>query len=229
MFGLHVGSWAASGQAGWTDGPIFASSDAFTIEVEGKTVHGAQPHMGLDPIPVAAEIVMALQTIVSRQIDGRQPRVLTIGRIQGGTRFNIIAGRVVMDGTMRTHDPAVRAEMKARLARTVKGVAEAHGTTATLRFARRGQPADRERPALARGVGRPALARVFGAAPCGSSPRWWPRTSPTSAGRPPYFYFLLGTRNDAKGIASEPHRELRRRRDALPLGVRAMATLAWDF
>jgi len=66
VFGLHVGSWASVGQAGWSDGPIFASSDTFTIAVEGKTVHGAQPHMGLDPIPVAAEIVQALQLIVSR-------------------------------------------------------------------------------------------------------------------------------------------------------------------
>jgi amidohydrolase len=123
VFGLHVGSWASSGQAGWTDGPIFASSDSFAIEVEGKTVHGAQPHMGLDPIPVAAEIVQALQLIVSRQIDARQPHVLTIGRIQGGTRFNIIADRVRLDGTMRTFDATVRAEIKARMARTVKGVA----------------------------------------------------------------------------------------------------------
>ncbi len=61
VFGLHVGSWTSMGQAGWTDGPIFASSDTFRIEVEGKSVHGAQPHMGLDPIPVAAEIVQALQ------------------------------------------------------------------------------------------------------------------------------------------------------------------------
>src|SRR5512143_4124042 len=91
VFGFHVGSWVSMGQAGWTDGPIFASSDTFTIEVAGESGHGAQPHMGLDPIPIAAEMVQALQLIVSRQIDGRQPRVLTIGRIQGGTRFNIIA------------------------------------------------------------------------------------------------------------------------------------------
>ncbi len=184
VFGLHVGSWASVGQAGFSDGPIFASSDSFPIEVEGKTVHGAQPHMGLDPIPVAAEIVQALQLIVSRQVDGRQPRVLTIGRIQGGTRFNIIAGRVTMDGTMRTHDATVRADMKARMARTVKGVAEAHGTTATLRFLDEGNPptvndaalAERRRPRpperLRRG-GRPRRAADGG------------RGLPVLRGRPP--------------------------------------------
>ena len=127
--------------------------------------------MGLDPIPVAAEMVQALQLIVSRQIDGRQPRVLTIGRIEGGTRFNIIAGQVMMDGTLRTHDAAVRAEIKARMARTVKGVAEAHGTTATLRFFDEGNPPTVNDAALATAVARPrARARLRGGAPSASSP-----------------------------------------------------------
>ena len=230
IFGLHVGSWVSVGQAGWTDGPIFASSDTFTIEVEGKAVHGAQPHMGLDPVPIAAEIVQALQLIVSRQIDGRQPRVLTIGRIQGGTRFNIIADRVTMDGTLRTHDTAVRSEIKARMARTVKGVAEAHGTTATLRFLDEGNPPTVNDAALARTVGVPALQRVFGAGAVRVEPQMVAEDFPFYGQKAPYFYFLLGTRNDAKGIASVNHTStFDVDEDALPLGVRAMATLAWDF
>jgi amidohydrolase len=230
VFGLHVGSWVSTGQAGWTDGPIFASSDTFTIEVAGKTVHGAQPHMGLDPIPVAAEIVQALQLIVSRQIDGRQPRVLTIGRVQGGTRFNIIADRVTMDGTLRTHDAAVRSEIKARMARTVKGVAEAHGTTATLRFLDEGNPPTVNDAALARTVGVPALQRVFGTGAVRVEPQMVAEDFPFYGQKAPYFYFLLGTRNDAKGIASVNHTStFDVDEDALPLGVRAMATLAWDF
>jgi len=229
-FGLHVGGWTAAGQAGWTDGPIYASSDAFTIEVAGKTVHGAQPHMGLDPIPVAAEIVSALQTIVSRQIDGRQPRVLTIGRIQGGTRFNIIADKVTMDGTMRTHDANVRADMKARIARTVKGVAEAHGTTATLRFLDAGNPPTVNDAALARRVGTPALERVFGKGAVRVEPQMVAEDFPYYGTKAPYFFFLLGTRNEAKGIASTNHTPtFDVDEDVLPLGVRAMATLAWDF
>ena len=230
VFGLHVGSWVSVGQAGWTDGPIFASSDTFRIEVEGKSVHGAQPHMGLDPIPVAAEIVQALQLIVSRQIDGRQPRVLTIGRVQGGTRFNIIADRVTMDGTMRTHDATVRAEMKARMARTVKGVAEAHGTTATLKFHDEGNPPTVNDPALARDVAVPALKRVFGEGAVRVEPQMVAEDFPAFGEKAPYFYFLLGTRNDAKGIASVNHTAaFDVDEDALPLGVRAMATLAWEF
>jgi amidohydrolase len=230
VFGLHVGSWVSVGQAGWTDGPIFASSDSFRIEVEGKTVHGAQPHMGLDPIPVAAEMVQALQLIVSRQVDGRQPRVLTIGRIEGGTRFNIIAGRVTMDGTLRTHDATVRADIKSRMARTVKGVAEAHGTTATLRFLDDGNPPTVNDAALAREVAVPALQRVFGAGALRVEPQMVAEDFPFFGEKAPYFYFLLGTRNDAKGIGSVNHTvTFDVDEDALPLGVRALVTLAWDF
>ena len=230
VFGLHVGSWVSVGQAGFSDGPIFASSDSFRIEVEGKTVHGAQPHMGIDPIPVAAEIVQALQLIVSRQVDGRQPRVLTIGRIEGGTRFNIIAGRVTMDGTLRTHDATVRSDVKSRMARTVKGVAEAHGTTATLRFLDDGNPPTVNDRALAQGVAVPALQRVFGAGAVRVEPQMVAEDFPFFGERAPYFYFLLGTRNDAKGIGSVNHTvTFDVDEDALPLGVRALATLAWDF
>jgi amidohydrolase len=230
VFGLHVGSFVASGQAGWSDGAIFASSDTFRIEVAGKTVHGAQPHQGLDPIPVAAEIVQALQLIVSRQIDGRQPRVLTIGRIQGGTRFNIIADRVVLDGTMRTHDASVRAEMKARMARTVEGVSAAHGTTATLRFLDEGNPPTVNDAALAREVAVPALQRVFGAGAVRLEPQMVAEDFPYFGRKAPYFYFLLGTRNEAKGIGSVNHTAAFDVDEAaLPLGVRALVTLAWDF
>ena len=133
--------------ARWAGAPgaIFAASDHFAIEVKGKKSHGAYPHEGLDPIPVAAEIVAALQLIVSRQIDTRDPHVLTIGSIHGGNRFNIIADGVTLEGTLRTLDPAVRNEMIDRMTRTVKGVAEAHGTTASLRFIGDRQPRPRQR------------------------------------------------------------------------------------
>jgi amidohydrolase len=229
VFGLHVGGWAEVGQAGWTDGALYASSDTFRIEVAGHTVHGAEPWKGLDPIPVAAEMVQALQTIVSREIDARQPRVLTIGRIEGGTRFNIIADHVTMDGTVRTHDATVRAEIKARMERTVHGVAAAHGTTATLRFQDEGNPPLVNDAALAR-LARPGLERVFGRGVVPVQPLMVAEDFPSYGQKAPYFYFLLGTRNDARGIPSTNHTaEFDVDEAALPLGVRALATLAWDF
>jgi amidohydrolase len=229
VFGLHVGGWFEVGQAGWTDGALYASSDTFTIEVAGRSVHGAEPWKGLDPVPVAAELIQALQTIVSRQIDGRQPRVLTIGRIQGGTRFNIIADRVTMEGTLRAHDATVRREIKARMERTVRGVAEANGTTASLRFHDEGNPATVNDQALAR-LARPALARVFGTGVQLAQPQMVAEDFPFYGQKAPYFFFLLGTRNDARGIASTNHTaEFEIDEAALPLGVRSLATLAWDF
>ncbi len=230
VFGLHVGGWAEIGRVGFASGPLLASSDTFTIEVAGRTVHGAEPWKGIDPIPVAAELVQALQAIVSREIDGRQPRVLTIGRIQGGTRFNLIADRVTMDGTVRTHDASVREEIKARMDRTVRGVGAAHGTTATLRFLDQGNPPTVNDPALAQ-LARPTLERVFGAANVVPvQPLMVAEDFPSYGQRAPYFFFLLGTRNDARGIPSTNHTaQFDIDEAALPLGVRALATLAWDF
>jgi amidohydrolase len=230
VFGLHVGLGAEGGHAGWTEGALMASSDTFTIEVAGKGVHGANPHLGLDPIPVAAGIVQALQTIVSRQTDAQQPKVLTIGRIQGGTRFNIVADRVVMDGTLRTFDPAVRADVKARMERTVRGVAEAHGTKATLRFLDEGNPPSVSDAGLAR-LAVPALERVFGKKGVSRvRPLMVSEDFPLYAQRAPTFYFLLGTANPARGIESVNHTARFDVDEAvLPLGVRALVTLAWDF
>jgi len=230
VFGLHVGGWASAGEVGYSEGALLASSDTFTIEVEGRGVHGAQPHQGLDPIPVAAEIIQALQLILTRQIDGRQPRVLTIGKIEGGTRFNIVASRVVMDGTLRTHDAAVREDIKRRMQRTVRGVAEAHGTTATLRFLDEGNPPTVNDRELAR-FSRPALERVFGKEHVRDvEPQMVAEDFPSYGEKAPYFFFFLGTRNEEKGILSVNHTDTFDVDEAaLPLGVRALATLAWEF
>ncbi|MGH9631960.1 MAG: M20 metallopeptidase family protein [Bryobacteraceae bacterium] len=88
IFGLHSGPEFRAGTVGYTLGAFLASSDTFTIAVQGKSVHGAYPHLGVDPIPVAAEMIQALQTIRSRRIIANEPVVLTIGKIEGGTRFN---------------------------------------------------------------------------------------------------------------------------------------------
>jgi amidohydrolase len=174
-------------------------------------------------------MISALQLIVSRQIEGIQPRVLSIGQIHGGTRSNIIAGSVTMDGTFRTHDPAVRATIRERMERTVRGVAEAHGTTAKLTFHDPGNPATVNDAALS-ALAVPALRRVVGDGAVEVQPKMVAEDFPFFGEKAPYFYFLLGTRNDAKGIASTNHTEgFDIDEAALPLGVRALATLAWDF
>jgi amidohydrolase len=230
VFGLHVALGVDLGQIGYTDGPIMASSDSFTIEVQGRSVHGAMPHLGLDPVPAAAEIVQALQLIVSRQVDAQEPKILSIGRIQGGTRYNIIADRVTMDGTLRTFDAAVRTDMKARMRRTVQGVVEAQGLTASLRFVDEGNaPTVNDKALTERAL--PALARVFGKeGVVAIRPLMVAEDFSVYASKAPSLLLILGTRNRAKGIESVNHTATFDIDEAaLPQGVRTLVTLALDF
>jgi amidohydrolase len=230
VFGLHVDPTLEIGDVGWAVGPIFASSDRFTIVVQGKKTHGAYPHTGLDPVPVAAEMVQALQLVVSRQIDALSPKVLTIGSIHGGNRFNIIADQVTMEGTLRTLDPEVRRTMKERLQRTVTGVAATHGVTAALRWVGEGNLATINDAALTR-ASVPTLQRVYGAARTREvKPQMGAEDFASLADRVPGLYIKMGVRNEAKGITAMIHTEDFDIDEAvLPLGVKAMTTLAWDY
>jgi amidohydrolase len=228
MYGLHMDPTLDIGEVGWSVGPIFASSDHFVIEIQGKKTHGAYPHTGLDPVP--AELIEALQLVVSRQIDAQDPKVLTIGSIHGGNRFNIIADEVTLEGTMRTLQPAVRTAMKEKIQRTVSGVAAAHGVTAVLRFVGEGNEATLNEPGLTR-ASVPSLQRVYGAAQTKEvRPQMGAEDFASFAQRVPALYIKMGVRNEAKGITAMIHTEdfdIDER--VLPLGVRAMSTLVWDY
>ena len=230
IYGLHMDPTLDIGQVGWSIGPIFASADTFAIEVAGRKTHGAYPHTGLDPIPVAAELVSALQLIVTRQLDARDPKVLTIGSIHGGNRHNIIADSVEMRGTIRTLDEQVRKELKDRMARTVAGIADANGTTATLRFVDKGVPPTRNEAALTR-ASVPSLQRVFGAESTKEvAPQMGAEDFAEFSERVPGLYVKVGVRNQARGITAMIHTEDFDIDEAvLPLGVRAMSTLIWDY
>ena len=215
---------------GWSIGPIFASSDRFVIEVDGKKTHGAYPHTGLDPVPIAAELVQALQLVVSRQIDAQDAKVLTIGAIHGGNRFNIIAEQVTLEGTTRALTAAVRATLKERIARTVAGVAAAHGTTARLRWVDAGNSPTVNEEALTR-ASLPSLERVYGKPRVREvRPQMGAEDFASFAERVPALYVKMGVRNEARGITAMIHTEdFDLDEGVLPLGVRAMATMAWDF
>lgn len=229
MYGLHVDPLLDAGQLGWNVGPIFASSDTFTIEVTGKRVHGAYPHLGLDPIPVAAQIVNAIQGLVAREFDARSPKVVTIGRIQGGERFNIVAESVRLDGTMRTLDAALRADLKQKLERLVTNVAEAAGQRATIRFHGDGNPPTLNDGALARAA-VPSFERVYGRANVLEvPPQMGAEDFAHFAEAVPALYVKLGVRNTARGITAMVHTEdFDLDEGMLPLAVRGLATALWD-
>lgn len=133
VFGIHINSKYDLGKIYYKPGATMASSDWFTIKVKGKQSHGAYPWNSIDPIVVSAEIVQALQTIVSRNIDITQaPVVVSVGKIQSGVRANIIPEEAIMEGTIRTLDSEVQKTVHEKIKLIAKNIAEANGTTAEV-------------------------------------------------------------------------------------------------
>lgn len=132
-FGLHIWSTMDSGTVFYTPGGTYASVDDFQIRVRGRQAHGASPWQGLDPVVASAHIVTALQTIVSRNVDlTRAPAVVTVGKIAGGVRSNIIPEEVEMLGTLRALTPEDQQLLRANLRRVVQNTAEALGVEAEV-------------------------------------------------------------------------------------------------
>lgn len=133
IFGLHIQSDVEVGTIQYKPGAFMASSDWFHIVVKGKGSHGSQPWRGIDPIQISAQIIEGLQSIVSRQMElTKAPVVITVGKINGGVRSNIIPEECVMDGTIRTLDNEMQKEVHERIKLTVKKIAEASGATADV-------------------------------------------------------------------------------------------------
>jgi amidohydrolase len=162
VFGLHVTSTLNSGVIGYRSGPFMAASDAFRIEVQGRQSHGSRPWSGVDPIVAASQIVMGLQTIVSRQIDITElPAVVTIGKFDGGVRHNIIPDTVDMRGTLRTFDKDMRADIMKRIDKTATSIAASSGAQAKVTFNPGNNPVVMNNPQLTQRA-LPSLKRVAG-------------------------------------------------------------------
>jgi hippurate hydrolase len=136
VFGLHNWPDAKAGTFLWRSGPVMAAVGFFDIVVTGLGSHAAAPHHGIDPIVVSAQIISALQTIVSRTIEPIEGGVVSIGSIAGGEAYNILPERVVMKGTARWYQPKVGDQIEAGINRIVKGIAASLGATATVKFFR---------------------------------------------------------------------------------------------
>jgi amidohydrolase len=125
VVGLHVWAGLPTGQVSVRAGAMMASADGFALVVRGKGGHGAMPDLTIDAVVIASQIVTALQTLVSRETSPRAPVVVTLGSIHGGSAFNIIAGEVVIEGTMRTFDAKLREHLLRRIAELAGGIASA--------------------------------------------------------------------------------------------------------
>lgn len=231
IFGLHV--WPIpTGLIGYKAGGFMASSQTLIIKVKGRQTHGAMPWGGVDPIVVSAQIVMGLQTVISRQTNiTTAPAVVTIGQINGGIRSNIIPDSVVMVGTVRTLDAEMREKIEQRIRRTVQGIAESAGATAEV-FLSKGLPVTFNDPDLTQRM-IATLERV-------AEPGMARETPPVTGAEDfsyyqqeiPGMYFFLGIIPDSIPLerAAPIHSPYFFADEAaLPVGVRALANLAVDY
>jgi amidohydrolase len=231
IFGLHLAASLPVGSVGYRSGPLMAGADAVRISVKGAGAHAAMPWAGVDPIPVAAHIVTALQTVVSRQLDiTREPAVLTIGAIHGGQRDNVISDSVEMAGTLRTFDEDMRADAKRRIERTAQSIAAASGAQARVTFGPTAYGVTHNPPALVEAV-LPTLRRATGGQVV-ALPRI-PASEDFSEFQRvvPGFYFILGaTPADRTPATAAPNHApgFDFNEQALAVGMRTLALLALD-
>ncbi|MCF3109536.1 amidohydrolase [Niabella sp. CC-SYL272] len=161
VFGMHIESWIEEGKVFYKPGPFMAASDWFTIKIKGSQSHGAQPWKGVDPVAISAQIITALQQIVSRQADlTKAPVVLTVGKINAGVRNNIIPEELEMAGTIRTFDTAMQQDVHRRMLNIATGIAAANGATATVTI-KNNTPVTNNSPELTRKI-IPILKKAVG-------------------------------------------------------------------
>ncbi|MDT7604540.1 MAG: hypothetical protein QOF61_2537 [Acidobacteriota bacterium] len=229
IFGLHTEPNMQVGQIGFHSGPAMASSDTFSITVHGKGAHGAQPQLGVDAVVVASQCVLALQNIRSRRIDPLEPLVITVGTIQGGRRFNVIADEVKMTGTMRTLNGEVRERAIALMRETLQNVTAAYGATYDLNFTD-SNPVTYNEPALVAET-LPTIRRVVGEQNTFALKPFMPSEDFSYYQKVvPGFYYYLGVGNRAKGITAGWHTaEFDVDEESLVVGVKVMSNVLLDY
>jgi amidohydrolase len=229
IFGLHTEPNLQAGQIGYQTGPAMASSDTFTITIHGKAAHGAQPQNGVDAVVIASQCVLALQNIRSRRIDPLEPLVITIGTINGGTRFNVIAGEVKMTGTMRTFNSEVREHSVALMRETLQSVTAAYGATFNLEITD-SNPVTYNEPSLVEET-LPTIRRVVGDGSTLAIKPFMPAEDFSYYQKVvPGFFYFLGVGNRARGITAGWHTaEFDVDEDSLVVGVKVMSNVLLDY
>ena len=230
VFGLHVFANVPTGQITYRSGPFMAASDSFEINIKGRQTHGSTPWRGVDPIVVGAQIVNALQTIVSRNVDiTRLPAIVTVGQFQSGVRNNIIPDTARLVGTIRTFDDQVQTDIHARVRKIAESVATGLGATVDVRIDK-GPPVTSNDPALTARM-LPTLQRV--------APRRVSESELITGAEdftfyqrevPGLFFFVGITPKDQVGKAAQNHSPFFVVDEtALMTGVRALTHLTADY
>ncbi|MSQ32318.1 MAG: amidohydrolase [Dehalococcoidia bacterium] len=226
---LHLWNSEPVGTVVAGSGPIFAGATEFTITIRGKGGHGAMPHLSVDAIAVAGQVVTALQNLVSRQVSPIEPTVLTIGTIQGGHAFNVIAPEVILKGTLRAHDDEMLRFLQERLARIAMGVAHAMGAEANVKQEYLCPPVVSN--SAVSDIVREAATEVVGKAKVKEpKPVMLGDDASLLLRQAPGCYFLVGSANAAQG-KDKPHHSPQFDFDegALEIGLSVMEKAALKF
>jgi amidohydrolase len=228
IFALHSFPDLQVGQVGYNPGPTMAAVDQFVAKVKGKQSHGAYPHLSIDPIVMASQAVLALQTIRSRNLSPLEPSVITVGIFRGGERFNIIPGEVHLEGTVRTYNEEVRTEVEKRMKEILDGITRAGGGSYELEY-KKNAPATVNDKALSQ-TSAAFLERSVGAGNVKIvEPSMGGEDFAYFANEIPGFYFRLGV--VAPGTTSGGlHTPTFRADDsAVAVGMKAMSRLLVDW
>lgn len=235
VFGLHVFPYTV-GSVVYRPGALMAAGGTLRIVVRGRQTHGAMPWNGVDPIVVASQIVLGLQTVVSRQTDiTASPAIVTVATINGGVRNNIIPDSVVMTGTIRTFDDTQRQQLPILVRRTAESIAAASGATAAVEASIAGTITYND-PALVERM-RPTVERVVGAGIPGAKVLGGPQSTTSEdfslyQQRVPGIFMFLGVTpegTDPKLAAPNHSPKFYVDERALPIGVKLLSQLAVDY
>jgi amidohydrolase len=227
ILGLHV--WPENlGQVYFSPGPIMASSDGFQIVIEGKSSHAARPHEGIDAIALSSQVIVSLQSIVSRAVDPTDPVVVTIGKIAGGTKANIIAEKVTIEGTIRTLSETNRKKIPRLIEDVVRGVTQSFGASYAFQY-RKGAPPLYNHPDLA-SILAPTLSRILGEWNVRDiKPQMVAEDFSYFSQKIPGFYFFLGIKDPEKPSMAPLHSPYFNPDErSIVLGIRIMCHLLID-
>ncbi len=230
VFGQHVWPTFPVGKIGVRSGPMMAASDRFFITVKGKSSHGgSSPEEGIDAIMIASYVVAALQSIVARNVSPLKSTVISIGTIRGGTRYNVVADEVVLEGTCRNLDLNVRDTMPGRIENIVKGVAEGMGGGYEFRYVPGYSPTVNDpemyeivRDSIVDILGEDGLIIPEYSSLGGEDFSFYSKEVPCA-------FFWLGCHDESKPLYPIHHGSFAPAEEALPVGMEVMVSSALKF
>jgi carboxypeptidase Ss1 len=229
VFGLHIDSNRRSGEFGVREGAIMAAPDTFKVKIIGRGGHGSAPHETIDPIYVAAQLILALQGVSSRMIDPTRPFVISVGSVHSGTKENIIPDEALLEGTIRTLDESTRRRAKAKVAEVAKGVCRAFGARAEVEFETDAYPVTVNDAKATEGAVK-VLKKIPGTKVKKVEAVLGGEDFSRFLQKAPGTFYFLGTDNPAEGCVYPNHSsKFKVDEDVLKFGAASLAMLAYEF